>query len=347
MMASFWLSCVVLLLALCLAPEAGAAKKPGGGGDKLAQITELAAKATNNVITLDDDTYDYFAMNKPNPYSLIVFMTAAHPKFKCSVCKAHDTEFQLLASSYKATAQAEGKKQSLFFVRLDYEASQKTFQKYDTNSVPVIFHLGGVGSDSVAEGSGGKDYHILLRDRFQSGGDILAESMVPFLRARAGVSVTIKRSQLGMYVFILVLFAGVAACVRPVINSLDTFVLPLLRYTPAWAVVSLGVYTCAISGLIFDIIRNPPPYHADPRTGHIMFFYPQSGSQFVIEGFVIGFLNLGCAVALIFLTIKAPVIKAEQTRTFAVIAGMVAFLLCFNQVKELYRMKNRWYGSSM
>jgi len=324
-----------------------AGPKKGGQADKLTQISELAAKSSSNVITLDDDTYDYFALNKPNPYSLIVFMTAAHPKFKCSVCRAHDAEFQLLAASYKETMRAEGKKESLFFVRLDFQASQKVFGNYDINSVPVVFHMGGVGSESaIAVAETGKDYHILLRDRFQgAGADVSAESMASFLRARAGVNVAIKRSQIGMYVFILVLFGIVAACVRPVINSLDTFFLPMLRYTPLWAVISLGVYTCAISGLIFDIIRNPPLYHHDGRSGQLLFFYPQSGSQFVVEGFVIGFLNLGCAAALIFLTIKAPVMKDSNMRMVAVLAGMAMFLLCFNQVKELYRMKNRWYGS--
>jgi hypothetical protein len=68
-----------------------------------------------------------------------------------------------------------------------------------------------------------------------------------------------------------------------------------------WIVICLGVYTCAISGLIFDIIRNPPTYYANPNNGQVMFFYPQSGSQFVVEGFIIGFLNVGCSVALIYL----------------------------------------------
>ena len=335
---------MLLLVALC----SGAGKKSPSSGDKLSQITELASKSTNNVITLDDETYAHFAMNKPNPYSLVVFMTAAHAKFKCSVCKAHDVEFQLLANSYKKAMKAEGKKQTLFFVRLDYESSPQVFQKYDINSVPVIFHLGGAGSEgAIASAESGKDYHILHRDKFQMNGDILAESLVPFIRARVGISINIERSQIGMYIVILLLFGGIAACVKPVINSLDTFFLPMLRYKPLWAIVSLGVYTCAISGLIFDIIRSPQMYYNDPRTGQMMFFYPQSGSQFVIEGFVIGFLNLCCAAALVFLTIKAPVLKSESGRTIAVVGGIAVFLLCFNQVKGLYRMKNRWYGSNM
>ena len=326
----------------------------GGTADRLEQIVELSARSINNVITLDDETYTHYAMNKPNPYSLIVFMTAAHPKFKCSVCKAHDTEFQLLASSYKRAMKAEGRKEDVFFVRLDYESSQNVFQRYETNSVPVLFHLGGAGSEgaahsaaAVAASTSGKGYHILHRDKFQMNSDVSAESMATFVRARCGANIPIERSRISVYITILVLFGIVSTLVKPIINSLEGVLLPMLRYKPLWTFLSLGVYTCAISGLIFDIIRSPQFYYADPRSGQYMFFYPQSGSQFVIEGFIIGGLNLCCAAALIFLTIKAPVIKSEQARLIAIVAGMAVFLLCFNQVKGLYRMKNRWYGSSM
>lgn len=59
---------------------------------------------------------------------------------------------------------------------------------------------------------------------------------------------------------------------------------------------------------------GPIRYYANPQTGQIMFFYPQSGNQFVVEGFVIGFLNLGCAASLIFLTAFAPYFKVDKCR---------------------------------
>lgn len=67
---------------------------------KLQQITDLASKSRENVITLDDATFAYYAVSKPRPYSLMVFLTAAHPKFKCAVCKNLDYELQFLAKSY-------------------------------------------------------------------------------------------------------------------------------------------------------------------------------------------------------------------------------------------------------
>ena len=259
-------SCMFLLALLLfseLSYSASNSKKSSSGSEtKLQQITELASKSINNVITLDDETYAYYALNKPNPYSLIIFLTAAHPKFKCVICKSLDREFQLLAETYKKQMKEDNNIQKLFFLRLDYESSSQIFLKYDISSVPIIFHIGGAGTDSSSLTSSstnneGKEYHILIRDKFQIPSEIDAESMVSFIKDRTGIHLSIKRSQVMAYVMLLILFAGIAACVKPVINSLDTVFLPMIRYKPLWAVVSLGVYTCAISGLIFDIIRNP------------------------------------------------------------------------------------------
>ena len=145
------------------------------------------------------------------------------------------------------------------------------------------------------------------------------------------------------YILLIVVFCILAALVQPVINSLP-FWLGLLRMKPLWITVSAGIYTCAISGMIFDIIRQPPMYHSTNQ-GQIMFFYPQSGNQFVVEGFIIGFLNLMCGGALIFVAVAAPKFKSEGNRTAAVIGGLIVFVLCFFQIRGLYIMKNRWYGS--
>ena len=77
-----------------------------------------------------------------------------------------------------------------------------------------------------------------------------------------------------------------------------------------------------------------------------MFFYPQSGSQFVVEGFVIGFLNLGCAGSLALITMFAPYFKSEQNKTIGIVAGIVIFTFCFRMVRNLYIMKNQWYGKA-
>jgi hypothetical protein len=221
--------------------------------NKIQQIIDLSSKSKGNIITLDDSTYSYYATSKPRPYSLIVFLTAAHPKFKCSICKQIDQEMSLVAQAYMKSCEEKKEEPTVFFIRLDYESAQKTFNHYGVNSVPLLFHIGPMVS---TEKAADKSNSIPARDKFQVPPSVDAESIATFLRDRTGVSVEIKRSMIGAYITLIVVFGILAALVRPVINSLE-FWLSIIRRKGIWALASAGVYTCAISGLIFDIIRSP------------------------------------------------------------------------------------------
>lgn len=202
------------------------------------------------MITLDDATFAYYAVSKPRPYTMLVFLTAIHPKFKCGVCKQLDREIQILAEAYAASVKLEKKSPELFFIRLDYEASQRVFQSYQVQSVPVVFHIG-------PNQGGEKEYEILNRDKYQVPQEPDAEIIGNFLKERSGISIKIQRGMFMTYVILVVIFCILAALVRPVIEYLPFF-LSILRMKSVWITVSAAVYTCAISGLIFDIIRTPP-----------------------------------------------------------------------------------------
>jgi len=349
MTAMMLLLAVVLLL---LAPRSTVGKRGGGGGGaakfaggstttpeaRLVQIRELAASSKGHVLALDDSTYTHFATSKPRGYTLFVFLTAASPKYKCTICKLLEREFELLAESYVAGVKAAKGDENVFFIKLDYEHSSRVFQQYQVMSVPLIFHL----SPYHGEREGETDFDIAQRDKLQiSQQDIDAEFIANFVRDRSGVTVRIQRSMVGVYLTLVAVFAILALLVKPVIDSLP-FLLSLVRMKWLWIVVSVGVYVCAISGLIFDIIRSPPWYHV--AKDHITFFYPNSGEQFVVEGFIIGFLNLLCSGSLVFIAIAAPKFKSESNRSSAIIGGMLVFLWAFLQIRGYYRMKNSWYG---
>jgi len=268
---------------------------------------------------------------------LVVYLTANHPKFKCAVCKQMDSELALVASAYAKSVQAKKEEPNTFFVRLDYESAKNVFTSYQLNTVPLLFYIPAAG-DSKA-----KDYEVSIRDRFQVPADPDAESIASFLQDRSGISVKVERSKIFAYISMLIVFGILAALVQPIINSMPIW-LKIVQAKPLWMLVSAGVYTCAISGLIFDIIRSPQMYYANPNTGQIQFFYPQSGNQFVAEGFIIGGLNVACAVAGILLLKLAPTVKDEQSKTMVVVLGLVTFFICFRSIRSLYTMKNPWYG---
>lgn len=205
------------------------------------------------MITLDDSTYPYYSTSKPCPYHLVIFLTASNPKYRCSICQQLDREFSLLASSYFETVQQNKAKPEVFFVRLDYESCQKIFQTYQVSSIPIIFHLAPRLIDRVPN----TDSVILTKDKFQMPTDPDAESIANFLRDKTSIKITIKRSMLLSYVMIFVFFGVLLALVQPIISALP-FILRIIRLKTIWYIICSGVYTCAISGLIFDIIRSPP-----------------------------------------------------------------------------------------
>lgn len=158
----------------------------------------------------------------------------------------------LVAEAYDRLTNENKEEKKVFFLRLDYEYSQKVFQNYQVNSVPLLFHIAPhLGADKV-----GQEYEISSRDRFQISAVVEAEAIASFMSDHTGVSVSIKRSMIFAYIMLLVLFAIVLLAVKPIIDTLP-FWLGLIQTKNLWLAVSYGVYTCAISGLIFDIIRSP------------------------------------------------------------------------------------------
>lgn len=65
----------------------------------------------------------------------------------------------------------------------------------------------------------------------------------------------------------------------------------------------------------------------------------------MVEGFIIGFLNITCAAALIVAAVVAP--RMSKGSTVPVLVSLVIFVACFMQVRSFYIMKNRWYGQVM
>jgi hypothetical protein len=66
------------------------------------------------------------------------------------------------------------------------------------------------------------------------------------------------------------------------------------------------MYFFSVSGSIYCIIRNTPPYGVDPRTRRTTIFSSDGRGQYVYEGLFIGALNIAAAVALILMTVGLP-----------------------------------------
>jgi hypothetical protein len=331
----------VVLVVAALAMLQGVAVATGAEG-KFGALKMLASRSSSNVVELDDSTYAGFVTDeRSRPYKLMVLLTASHPKFKCAVCKDVEASFNNVASSYASHLVSEGGGEpSIFFVKIDYASSSKTFKNYDVNSVPIIFYLG------QQHGLEGSPYDIPTRNRFAAGNlaEGEAEGMASFLHQRSGVSFKVYKPMWMSYIYLLCFFAAALWIVRRVIQNLEWYI-GLIQIKSIWMTISLGLYVCAISGLIFDIIRSPPMYQHDSRSGKTMYFYPHQGNQFVVEGFIIGFLNLMCGGSLFFLGVVAPTCsKDAKKRTTLMVISATAFIVCFYAVRSFYKLKNGWYN---
>lgn len=314
----------------------------GAGVDKrYKDIYELALQSKSQIISLDDNTYEHYALQSPRSYSLIVFLTATHPKFKCHICNQLDKEYRTVSEAYNQYLKMNPtESRQLFFIRLDYENSKNIFNNYKINSVPLLFHI----SSSGSKVSDNFIYDINPRDQFHAAKETDAESIANFIKDHSGIHIPIQRSMIWLYLTLVTIFGGIAFLIPPIINRLPLF-LSILRHKPTWFMICILFYLMSTAGVVFDILRNPPMYHQNHQTGQVMFFYPQSGSQFVMEGFIIGFLNILCAISLIVMSMYAPAFKSESTKNTVLIVGFIVFFFCFTSIRGLYKMKNRWYGS--
>jgi len=327
----FALFLIFILTTFAAPPRRG----PVTGDSKKAQLFNLARDQSDYVVELNDGTYDFYMTETPRPYSVVVLFTANHPRYKCTVCKSTVSEFRVMASSYAMSLSGGMQGDEIFFVVVDIDSSRGVFEKYKFTTVPQLFVVPPSGSQEPP-------YQVNPKRSFMMDSQPDAEKMAKFVQSQLGVHITITRSITKVVIMLIVLFGGLALLIKPVINRLDFF-LGLIRKKVLWMFVSLGLYTTSISGMIYDIIRNPPPFFLNHQTGQIVFFHPQSNQQFVIEGFIIGFLNVGCAVALICLCTFMKRFKDSQNRSTFIGACFTTFVILLYSIISLYRVKNRWY----
>jgi hypothetical protein len=126
------------------------------GGTKSASEVEkkmqyLKEKITKNgVVTLNDDNFARFAIDRPRDYHAILMFTATAPQYKCSVCGRAKTIFEDTAKLYNSqynfsTASAVNR---LAFFRIEVDDARGIFGSLGLESVPRFYALPPVTKDS-------------------------------------------------------------------------------------------------------------------------------------------------------------------------------------------------------
>jgi len=342
-MTMMYLCLIALLITGALCKKPTVYDSSDGAIERLENLKALASQSSNGLIELDDTNFEYFTIDKPRDYSLFVFLTANNPRYKCTVCPETNDQVAAVAQEYNNAMTRSNSEKDTFFIKVDFEKGLDVFTKYQLQTVPIFFYV------SKREGmSNGKSvYDIPLREKYAFPESTSADTIAEWVTFKTGVTVTMPKSMFMVYLMTVLCFGGVAALVPSLINSLDTFWLPLVQSKTLWVCVCSLVYLCSVSGVMFDIIRDAPWYYNDPRGGGTYFFYPDANQQFVLEGFIVGGLNVACAVSLLWTVAGAPRLKTAEQRGIGVVGGMLTFCALFWQVRHLYIKKNKWYGKDI
>jgi hypothetical protein len=172
-----------------------------------------------------------------------------------------------------------------------------------------------------------------------------AEAMQTFVKQRTGFDFAIQRSKTFLYVLLAAALLVMIVTAKLVLDHLD-FVLAKLRRKQLWMTVSLLFYGLSVSGMVYCIIRNPPPYTAD-RKGNIQYFHPQGRQQFVYEGLIVGGYDVAAAIFMILLSQWALYVKTPAVRYMAIVGCALGFVFMYRQMTDAYKFKNRWYTGWM
>ncbi|TFJ80673.1 hypothetical protein NSK_007850 [Nannochloropsis salina CCMP1776] len=95
-------------------------------------------------------------------------------------------------------------------------------------------------------------------------GYVDADGIASWVNTKAEVNISIYKSPWPVILFSLFFLLLMALVARPLLSFLPTL-LVWARNTYLWMFVCAAFYICSISGLVFDIIRHPPLFHAERR----------------------------------------------------------------------------------
>ncbi|KAG7384820.1 tumor suppressor candidate 3 [Phytophthora pseudosyringae] len=318
---------------------------PLKGSEKLAQ---LQGRVRDGVIPFSSELFGRYAVRPDRPYHLVLLFTATAAKYKCETCAQVAPEFETLGGSYEAAKQVKVDTRDgldVFFGVVDFEANQEAFGMYEFTSAPHVVYVAPDRSLDAGDRMPKKTKPAPqnLYNVYSQGKD--AEAMATFVKQRTGFEFAIQRSKTVLYVLVAMALASTAATAKLVLAHLD-FVLAKLRRKQLWMTVSLLFYGLSVSGMVYCIIRNPPPYSAD-RKGNIQYFHPQGRQQFVYEGLIVGGYDVAAAIFMILLSQWALYVRNPAVRYTAIVGCALGFVFMYRQMTDAYKFKNRWYTGWM
>lgn len=318
---------------------------PESDSDLIRELVSLRSSAADSgVIRLDDDGVSRFitSVATPRPYSLIIFLDAAHLHSQSEIrLQEFRREFGIVSASFIANNNGSNSTK-LFFCEIDSKESEASFRRFSVESLPHITLV--------------DPWMVNLHDESSQmeGGDLagLAESMAEFVERRTKLTVgpinrppLLSKTQISVIGSLIII--STPALIKKRLKG-ET----LLHDRRVWLSGAVFVYFFSVAGTMHNIIREVPMFHRDHEDqSKFVFFYEGPDYQLGAEGLAVGFLYTVVGLLLGFVTNGLlRVKKLNEQRMVMILALFVSFwsvkkVVYLNNWKTDYEIHPYWPSS--
>lgn len=263
-----------------------------------------------------------FVKATPRNYSMIVMFQAMAPARQCVICRHANDEFTIVANSYRFSPVYSNK---MFFAVVDFDDASDVFQMLRLNTAPVFMHFPAKGKPK------GSDTMDIQRVGFS------AEAIGKWIQERTDIQIRVFRPpNYSGTVAVLMLAILVGGFVYLRRNNLE-----FLYNKQVWGLLALLFCFAMISGQMWNHIRSPPFVHSS-QNGGISYIHGSSQGQFVIETYIVMFLNAMIVLGMILLTESGWQNDMRKGRIMAVV-GLVLVVVFFSMILSVFRSKAQGY----
>jgi len=301
------------------------------GEKRLNDIKKISKRYT--VVDFTSRTFRRLVANGPRPYHTIIFFSSNSSQFKCPSCQRLHPEFVKLADLYKNTISGDWDKAKVFFGIVELSQCQEVFQLHREliPALPQIVHIPPEEDKVPVFWTQGDTYKIEPQS-------LSAETIAQWVMERTKERIFLPRTTSQTYGS----YAMIIFFVIMVLRRYD-LILEYYRNPMFWYACALLVCIFTSVGTVYNWIRTPPLFWRDPRSGGVMFIYPQMRSQFVLEGVIVTVLLGICSGSFIMLNERVPhEIGNGKTVTSYLGYLMTVFGSAFC-ILSLFRFKFRGY----
>ncbi|XP_032668241.1 tumor suppressor candidate 3 [Odontomachus brunneus] len=294
-------------------------------GERVQQLMEMAMK--RSVQKFNWPKFKQYIKATPRNYSVIVMFTAMAPQRQCQICRHANDEFNIVANSFRYSQTYSNK---LYFVSIDFDEGSDVFQLMRLNTAPVYMHFPPKGKPKPA------DTMDIQRVGFS------AEAIAKWISERTDIQIRVFRppnySGTIALVMLLVIIGSFLYLRR---NNLD-----FIHNRGIWGLGALFLALTMTSGQMWNHIRGPPLIHRAPN-GNVAYIHGSSQGQFILETYIVFFLNAAVVLGMILMT-EAATRKGDvkKRRIFAVI-GLALVTIFFSLLLSIFRNKAQGYPYSL